>query len=423
MNHYKLISLLLGVVAVADADYGTSKHFIHSVEFKTCKTSDTESGGFPLVGVALNGEAGDFTVELWNDLGVGDAFTEEVTLTALLGVPGQVEALQAIFTNAVADAGGGLVLKNSVPEVVDCIWFGTAKPAGASFPVDCVDSTAATPFTTAQIYSLATDPASIGTYKGEEKADFVATVTDDTAMAAVTCMVDDMSAAASFGGSNIATAFVNEVVRNLGPAKFAFEVAALGAVEYTLYYGDASKNEKVDVPAGTPDVWNFHQVDNIIVDTDWDMASGFAVLTDKTTGEILSSITWGTAPVAVVTLGTVNVYPLVVVVADLEDQHALALTGTDMENKSTGVNIVWADLTTSTLGAENDGQNFVAAATPPPQETTVAGEDGTLPIGGTTEAAGGDAETTTVAAATGSGYTSKIGALTVMGSMALVLSS
>eukprot|EP01068_Selenidium_serpulae_P017512 Selendium_serpulae@DN6384_c6_g1_i1.p1 len=170
------------------------------------------------------------------------------------------------------------------------------------------------------------------------------------------------------------------------------------------------------------------------------MTAGYAVLTDKTSGEILSSFTWGATPITSVDLtinsgGTdvaVTVYPLVVK-GELGDEKALAVTGVDMENKSTGI---WTNSTASTLGSANDGQSFVAAVIPTEPATTplpegeqtteaVGGGDGTLPIdgGATTEAVGGDAETTTVAAATGSGYTSKIGALTVMGSMALVLSS
>eukprot|EP01068_Selenidium_serpulae_P017526 Selendium_serpulae@DN6384_c6_g2_i5.p1 len=215
----------------------------------------------------------------------------------------------------------------------------------------------------------------------------------------------DASAAAAFAGSNTATAFVNEIVRNVRGAS-AFEIAALSVSgkQNMLYVGDGTTHNGVkDIHTGTIDEWDFlqaHLSDFAPDITGWDMASGYAVLTDKTSGEILSSITWGATPIFFVDLtikaATVTVYPLVVLGGDLEDEHGLAVTGLGMENKSTGT---WAPSTDRTLGSANEGQSF---KTPVNETSTVA---------------------PTVAPDTGSGHKSKIGVLAVMGSMALVLSS
>eukprot|EP01068_Selenidium_serpulae_P012546 Selendium_serpulae@DN5839_c0_g1_i6.p1 len=111
MNHYKLLSLLLGVVAVADADYRTSKNFIHSVEFTICGNDPTVEGK-PISGGAL-AEKGGLSVAFCENMRHGETGYETDAFANTVTVPGEVvvQAFQSTHRDAVAlAAGGGIYL-------------------------------------------------------------------------------------------------------------------------------------------------------------------------------------------------------------------------------------------------------------------------------------------------------------------------
>eukprot|EP01068_Selenidium_serpulae_P005091 Selendium_serpulae@DN3867_c0_g1_i2.p1 len=259
MNHYKLLSLLLGVVAVADADYRTSKNFIHSVEFTICGNDPTVDGK-PIIGVAL-AETGEFTVELWNKIEAGETATETATFTNTVTVPGEVvvQAFQSTHRDAVAlAAGGGIYLigpaVGPAAPVLDCIYWGTPPAEGPAADCSLVDGDP----TTGIVYSLA--PTTPDAYLGEVKGDYTGAVfvdADEVTAGTAVCMATDPSARAAFVGSNTATAFVNEIVVGAG-ADGGFEIAMLGdAGPYTLYVGDGAAvfDGSHEFPAGTDSQW------------------------------------------------------------------------------------------------------------------------------------------------------------------------
>eukprot|EP01068_Selenidium_serpulae_P017519 Selendium_serpulae@DN6384_c6_g1_i7.p1 len=372
MNHYRLISLLIGVVAVADAAFEDSKNFIHTVQFDNC---GADGASLPTVGVSLNvAEAGDFTLHYWNE----DALVETFTIVPAYTVAGQVTVdISSVFSVAANELGGAFYLvAPDTTTVVDCVYWVALPPNGLSQEcIDVMESATAGDPPAGYVYSLA---PTLGAYVGEVKSDYTAAAVEG---GDAVCVAVDPSATASFAGSNTATAFVNEVYhKSSAVAKYAFEVAVLGAAEYTLFVGDGLTTDPIaltkDVPAGDANVWNFLEIDVTAEIDTWVFTAGYAVLAEKT-GEILSSITWGATPVASVVLDGVTVYPLVVSDVDLAvGSEALAVTGTSMEDKSTGS---WEVLAEATLTAANTNQDFVAV---PPVDVTVTPGDGTTSAGG-----------------------------------------
>eukprot|EP01068_Selenidium_serpulae_P020125 Selendium_serpulae@DN794_c0_g1_i2.p1 len=138
MNRYTLVSLLLGVVAVADASsvtdvsYSSSKNFIHAVEFAKCGDSEVYAG--PLIGVALNvgANAEEFRLEQWNDVSAGATFTKAFTVAPTLKVPGQVEIFKFSSDEPVDPGGGGIYLLDKDGTVVDCIDWANLPENGPS---------------------------------------------------------------------------------------------------------------------------------------------------------------------------------------------------------------------------------------------------------------------------------------------------
>eukprot|EP01068_Selenidium_serpulae_P012542 Selendium_serpulae@DN5839_c0_g1_i2.p1 len=428
MNHYRFVSLLLGVVAVADAGFETSKSFIHSVEFTICGNV-ADGDGFPHVGVTLNKEsaaAPTFFIHHYDSSAASVVF-EIATLPTTVG---QVIAVENILAEAIDAAGGALYLTDDVTgsTVFDCVYWGTvADPAGECTLIQEADPSLV-------VYSLAPKtPVGGGVpYVGEVKGDYEGKLLDgELDDKSVVCMVDDPSAAATFVGSNTATAFVNEIVFGVG-----FEVAVYGDGVYTLYVGNGKGTGTVDeihtITGGLVGQWNFIEAPLTDVSA-WDAASGYAVLADTAddTGAILSSIAWGdAAPSSHEINGSgVVVYPLVVYAADLIADDGLYVTG-EMDNSGMGS---WSHEAgyTSSIGSANKGQTVVGGGGGTGDETTdapPAGGEGTTDGGGgitktTTTTLGGEETTTAAESETGRGHTSKIGVFAVMGSMALVMSS
>eukprot|EP01068_Selenidium_serpulae_P020124 Selendium_serpulae@DN794_c0_g1_i1.p1 len=140
MNRYTLVSLLLGVVAVADASsdvvpgygFSGSKNSIHAVEFSKCRDSEVYAG--PLIGVALNvgPDAGEYRLEQWNDVSAGATFTKAFTVAPTLKVPGQVEIFKFSSDEPVDPGGGGIYLLDKDGTVVDCIDWANLPENGPS---------------------------------------------------------------------------------------------------------------------------------------------------------------------------------------------------------------------------------------------------------------------------------------------------
>eukprot|EP01068_Selenidium_serpulae_P011690 Selendium_serpulae@DN5705_c0_g1_i3.p1 len=442
MRRNGLPLFLLGAVAVADAAFENSKSFIHAVEFAKCKGA-ANPGNAPNVGVVLNvAEAGDFKLHFWN----GNAEAEAaVAVSPVHLVPGQLNVTPVQMGTPVDSSGGAFYLVDPHSNVVDCIFWGTQPADGLSS--ECTDTELASNIES-KVYYI--DPAAtFGAYVGEVRGDFSKGTADH---AYALCMSEDPSVQAAFAGRNVATAFVNEIVKahNCGgdAAISGFEVAVYGAGLYTLYAGDGQEDSTLEssyeFPAGLADQWNFHTVElSSLGLPNWGLEFGYAVLVDTETEEVMSSMGWGSgcpglAHVNLKKSGVVTIYPLGVSWSNVGYGYSLSVTGTDMENKSTGT---WTYGQSCSWGAANNGQSFVTPTTegptePPTEgptdnpdiEATTEGTDGGRPIPTRTPEEGrttgtGEEGMTTMAQEpdTGSGRKSKIGILAVLGSLALVL--